>query len=206
MTHLTEDQRDCLQEVTNVAMGQAGDGLARFLQTFIHLSVPRIELIEASQLEGAFNTRMGATKVTALRQGFRSATGITNLVGESISLFTEASYHEIAELMSYEGQVDAMAKEELLLDISNLVAGACVKSIASQLDEELDFSPPSIIGENIYVKDVVDTDNLQWSRALLVDIIYTLESRSFHCELLLVMPDAAIDSLKRSLDHILESY
>ena len=42
---LTEDQRDCLQEVVNVAMGQAGDSLARFLEVFIHLSVPRIRQV-----------------------------------------------------------------------------------------------------------------------------------------------------------------
>ena len=42
---LSEDQRDCLQEVVNVAMGQAGDSLARFLEVFIQLSVPRIQQI-----------------------------------------------------------------------------------------------------------------------------------------------------------------
>ena len=47
---LTEDQRDCLQEGVNVAMGQAGDSLARFLEVFIHLSVPRIRLLMREQL------------------------------------------------------------------------------------------------------------------------------------------------------------
>ena len=47
---LTEDQRDCLQEVVNVAMGQAGDSLARFLEVFIHLSVPRIRLVARQEL------------------------------------------------------------------------------------------------------------------------------------------------------------
>ena len=36
---LTEDQHDCLQELINVAMGQASDQLARYLDTLslIHI-------------------------------------------------------------------------------------------------------------------------------------------------------------------------
>ena len=43
--HLTEDQQDCLQELINVAMGQASDQLARYLDTFVYLKVPSIESI-----------------------------------------------------------------------------------------------------------------------------------------------------------------
>ena len=32
---LNEDQQDCLQELINVAMGQASDQLARYLDTFV---------------------------------------------------------------------------------------------------------------------------------------------------------------------------
>ena len=41
----TEEQRDCLQELINVAMGLAIDKLARFLNTFVHLQVPAIGLV-----------------------------------------------------------------------------------------------------------------------------------------------------------------
>ncbi len=41
----SEDQRDCLQEIVNVAMGQAGDSLARLLEVFVTLSVPKIQTL-----------------------------------------------------------------------------------------------------------------------------------------------------------------
>ena len=44
--HLTEDQQDCLQELINVAMGQASDQLARYLDTFVYLKVPSIESVD----------------------------------------------------------------------------------------------------------------------------------------------------------------
>ena len=46
----TEEQRDCLQELINVAMGLASDKLARFLNTFVHLQVPAIGLVSAAFL------------------------------------------------------------------------------------------------------------------------------------------------------------
>ena len=48
--HLTEDQQDCLQELINIAMGQASDQLARYLDTFVYLKVPSIESIDAKDL------------------------------------------------------------------------------------------------------------------------------------------------------------
>ena len=47
--HFTEEQRDCLQELVNVAMGQASDKLARYLDTFVHLQVPAIALVDAAE-------------------------------------------------------------------------------------------------------------------------------------------------------------
>ena len=46
---LTEDQRDALQEVANLAMGQAATRLARLLDSFIELSVPRVRVVAVSE-------------------------------------------------------------------------------------------------------------------------------------------------------------
>ena len=50
---LNEDQRDCYQELTNVAMGQAADRLARLLDAYVILPVPKVNLIENSELHMA---------------------------------------------------------------------------------------------------------------------------------------------------------
>jgi len=39
---LTRDQKDALQEIANIGMGQAGASIAKVLGEFIQLSVPRI--------------------------------------------------------------------------------------------------------------------------------------------------------------------
>ena len=57
---LNEDRRDALQEVANLAMGQAATRLARLLDTFIELSVPRVQVVEVSDAAAA--SRSGSAR------------------------------------------------------------------------------------------------------------------------------------------------
>ena len=50
---LSADMRDCYQEIANVAMGRAGDLLARLLNVFVELPIPNVNFIEVSELRMA---------------------------------------------------------------------------------------------------------------------------------------------------------
>ncbi len=204
MQALNEDQRDCLQEIVNVAMGQAGDSLARYLETFIQLSVPKIRLVESSELIPELKKMSdGAEFISAVRQGFFTVKGNAQIRGEAIVVFGDESFHELADLLAYDGDLSAQDKTELLLEVANILSNACLIGLAEQMDVELGFSPPSVIGQNITVHQVVDSEQLNWSRALFVEIKYTLEQRSFNCSLLLMMPGEAIDAVTATLDLLL---
>jgi len=202
---LSEDQRDCLQEIVNVAMGQAGDSLARYLETFIHLSVPKIRLVDSSEFVPELVRMMdGADSISAVRQGFFPAEGNSQIRGEAIVVFGDESFHELADLLAYDEGLTEQDETELLLEVSNVLSSACMTGLAEQMEVELGFSAPSIIGKNIDIDRVVDAKDLSWSRALFVEIKYTLEQRSFNCTLLLMTPGVAIDAIKNALDHLLE--
>jgi len=204
---LNEDQRDCLQEIVNVAMGQAGDSLARFLEVFINLSVPRIRLVLSSDLGKALQDMVGSVEyVSAVRQGFYSALDGKGMRGEAIVVFSEASFKELADLLAYEDELNDQAERELLLDVTNIINGACLNGIAEQIENELAYSPPSILGQHISLASVVSPENVHWEQALLVEINYTLENRSFRCNLLLLMPGEAIEVVKAALDKRLAEF
>lgn len=205
---LNEDQRDCLQEIVNVAMGQAGDSLARFLEVFINLSVPRIRLLEAKELPKTLCEMVGntVTAVSAVRQGFYDAEDGHGMRGEAIVVFSDSSFEELAELMAYEEDIDSSAEQELLLDITNVLTGACLNGIADQIETEIAYSAPSILGLHIPTGDVVSADKVKWDQALLVEVHYTLENRSFSCNLLFLMPGEAIEKVKEALDKLLEDF
>jgi chemotaxis protein CheC len=204
---LTEDQRDCLQEIVNVAMGQAGDSLARFLEVFVHLSVPRIRLVGSSELPAALTQLVGgAESICAVRQGFYSISSGKGMRGEALVIFGDKSFKELAELLAYEDDLNEHTEKELLLDVTNVLTSACLNRIGEQIETELAYSSPSILGFRMPPQEAVSPEKLIWSQALLVEIHYTLEKGSFSCNLMLLMPEEVIEILKKALDHLLESF
>src|SRR3569832_401393 len=137
---LTPDQTDALQEIVNVAMGQAGDSLARVMDSFVRLSVPRIRLIEVSKAASSIADMVGDSEiVTAVRQSFYD-----QLRGAAITLFSAEGCRDLAELMGYYQSRDEQTEKEILFDISNILVGACLNGIADQLGSDLSFSSPSM--------------------------------------------------------------
>ncbi len=197
---LSADQTDALQEIVNIAMGQAGDSLARVLDTFVVLSVPRIRLIEAEQVSQSVAALMddATTEVTAVRQSFSS-----HLRGEAIVIFTSGSVSALSDLMGYEHSVDAQTEKEVLFDVSNILVGACLNGVAEQLDADLTFSAPSIISENVTPDRVLTGNNLPWNYCLKVEVNFTLEEKNFKSHLLIMMAEDAIATLGESLNEFI---
>lgn len=205
---LTEDQRDCLQEVVNVAMGQAGDSLARFLEVFVNLSVPRIRLVSRTELGGELEQLVGGTDihVSGVSQGFYHVHDGSGIRGEAIVVFTDSSFKEMADLLAYDDELDESGERELLMDIANILNGACLTGIGEQIETELAFSSPSMLGQHIAIGSLLEHEKLNWGHALLVEITYTLEDRSFSCTMFLLMPGESIEVMKQALDDLLEDF
>ena len=69
----SEDQRDALQELTNIGMGQAGASVAAVLGEFVQLSVPRILVLKPNLIPAALERIVGARRpgATAVRIALR---------------------------------------------------------------------------------------------------------------------------------------
>ena len=85
---LSAELRDCYQEVANVAMGRAGDLLARLLNVFVQLPIPNVNFIEVSELSMALEAVEVSESTSGVCQGFISA-GIS---GEALLILNAVSY------------------------------------------------------------------------------------------------------------------
>jgi len=198
---LTPDQTDTLQEIVNIAMGQAGDSLARVLDSFVQLSVPRIKLIEAANIgPWIANLVKSDMLITAVRQSFHD-----DLSGEAITIFSAEGCRDLSDLMGYQTDLDPLTEKEVLFDVSNILVGACLNGIAEQLNANLSFSAPSLIAENTPASTLLASDELPWDYALQVEVNFSLEQRNFMSHLIIMMAEDAIGSLQRSLDVFLET-
>jgi chemotaxis protein CheC len=188
-------RRDALAEFVNIGMGQAGDSLARLFDTFIQLSIPRIELVRPDDVTAAIATLVGsAGPIVAVRQAFAS-----RIRGEALAVYAAGGCDALADLVKYPD----VTSDELLLEVSNVLIGACVGGLANQFALDLSFSPPSILGQHATITELLDVEFLPWETALVAEVNFRVEDRAFHCHLFTFWPDESISVLLSAVDTLL---
>ena len=198
--NMSENQRDALQEMTNVAMGQAGDRLARLLDTFVVLSIPHIDIMEPQDIAMTLQSIDASDTISGVCQGFIGG----GIAGEAILLFNDTSFNDLAQLLQFEGDLDAYAERELLMDTTNVLFGACIKGLAEQIDMDFSFGPPTVLGQHQKMSEMFNPSNSIWKHALVTEINYKLEGYNVNCDLLLLMTDDSIARLMHKIDYLLE--
>jgi chemotaxis protein CheC len=198
---LDADQKDALQEISNIAMGTAASGLGKVLESFVRLSVPRISIIETSHIaERLAKSLPRLREVSAVRQAFYS-----HVEGEVIVVFGEEGCNELADLLAHDGNGSEEATQELLLDVSNILVGACMNGIAHQLGSELSFSPPEVLCRAVSMDRLFAGHQPTCKQALLIEIDFSLEARSFVCHMLTFFAPESFAALRSSLARFLDS-
>lgn len=192
------DYIDSYQEVTNVAVGRAADLLARLLDVFVIVPIPNVNMLEVSELRMALQHIEERESVSAVSQGVIGA-GIS---GEALLIFNESSFSDIAALMKYRGQIDESAQLELLMDMSCILIGACLKGIADQLDISFSQSHPVILGQHVKINDILKYNSERWNKILAIEIPYRIENRRINCELLLMFTEDSVDALNKRISYV----
>jgi len=189
------EQRDALAEFVNIGMGQAGDSLARLFDTYIQLSIPRIEIVKPHDVLGAISALIGdAGPIVAVRQAFSS-----RIRGEALAVYAAGGCDALADLVTYPD----VTSDELLLDVSNVLIGACVGGLAAQFELDLSFSPPSILGQQASIEHLLAAEGLPWQTALIAEVHFRIAERAFRCHLFTFWPDDSMAVLLGAVDAFL---
>jgi chemotaxis protein CheY-P-specific phosphatase CheC/DNA-binding NarL/FixJ family response regulator len=177
---LSPELRDCYQEVANVAMGRAGDLLARLLNVFVKLPIPNVNFIEVSELSMALKAVEVSESTSGICQGFISA-GIS---GEALLILNDSSFKDVASLMNYQYDEDEGTELELLMDLANVLIGACLKGISEQLDIAFSQGHPVVLGQHRKISELITNNATKWKKTLAIEISYSIENYPIKCDLL----------------------
>ncbi len=197
---LSEDHRDCFQEITNVAIGQAADVLSRMLNVFIVLPVPNVNILEPSELTMALTAVDENDSVSAICQGFTGG----GVAGEAMLIFNDANFSDIAKL-AYDHQAYSDELEmEMIMDAGNLLIGACLNGLASQLEIQFSQGQPVVMGRHVHVPELIDTNKSRWTKTLAIEVNFTIENSPVACDMLLLFTEDSISVLKQKADYLLD--
>ncbi|HBY87694.1 MAG TPA: response regulator [Colwellia sp.] len=197
---LSTDIRDCYQEIANVAMGRAGDLLARLLNVFVELPIPNVNFIEVSELRMALKDIENHESTSGICQGFISA-GIS---GEALLILNDSSFKDVASLMNYQYDADMGTELELLMDLANVLIGACLKGISEQLDIQFSQGHPEVLGQHRKISDLIANNANKWKKTLAIEISYSIENYPIKCDLLLLFTEKSMQTLNNKLAYLIE--
>jgi chemotaxis protein CheY-P-specific phosphatase CheC/DNA-binding NarL/FixJ family response regulator len=199
-TPLDADLRDCYQEIANIAMGRAGDLLARLLNVFVNLPIPNVNLIEVSELSMALSAVENNESTSGVCQGFISA-GVS---GEALLILSDSSFQDVAALMNYQNKLDKGTELELLMDMANLLIGACLSGISEQLDTAFSQGHPVVLGQHRKISELIASNDKKWRRTLAIEISYGIENYPIKCDLLLLFTEKSMKTLNDKISYLLE--
>lgn len=195
------DYRDQYQEIANVAMGRAGDLLARMLEAFVVLPIPNVNILAVSELTMALSAVAEDDSISAVCQGYIGA----GICGEALLLFHDSSFEDLANLMRYEGDLDDSGQLEVLMDVANILIGACLKGIADQLDMHFSQGHPVVLGQHTNIHELIESSTKRWRRkTLAIEINYKIEKQNIQCDLLLLFTEDSLPTMNGKLMYMME--
>ncbi|WP_395340757.1 response regulator [Ningiella sp. W23] len=197
---LAEDIRDCYQEVANVAMGQAGDHLARIMNVFVRLPIPNVNLIEVSELHMMLSDVDSNETTSGVCQGFLG----DGISGEALCVLSDSSFSDMAKIMQVKGELDDQMQLELLMDVGSILIGTCLRGLANQLDMQFRQGHPVVLGQHQSVQELIQANKGTWKRTLAIELSYGLENFNVQCDLMLLFTEDSMEMMNAKLAHLLE--
>lgn len=190
-----ESQIDSLQEVVNIAMGQAASSLAQLFDSFVDLSIPYIKIFDAHDINEKFQCLQNSKfDCQAVRQAF-----FNGVSGESIVIYRDTEFAKLAELIGLQGLED----DEIMFDINNILVGATLCGIADQLNMDIGFNPPAKLKQTD--KETNYPAQLGWNKALYIEISFQFETNNFYCNMLLLMSEDSLLVLKQKIEDLMNN-
>lgn len=188
---------DVFRETVNVAIGRAAALIAKVLGVFVQLPVPNVNILEVGELHMALTDASSRKQLTAICQGFIGS----GIAGEALLMFHDSEIADIAQLM--QRQSADYSDLEMLLDLSSVLIGACLSSIAEQIDVAFSQGHPQILGQHAAIDELIRVNHKRWKKTLAVEISYSLEGHDIRFDLLLLFTEDSIERLTHKLAYLM---
>ncbi|KXJ59530.1 MAG: chemotaxis protein CheC [Alteromonas sp. Nap_26] len=188
---LDSEQQDALQELLNISMGQAANSLAQLIETKIDISIPKISAVTPTQL---FSLLFETENAFYTRQSF-----LGDIHGEVMSVISRSGLGEVAELMDYDEPLSKNDIQEIILELCNILAGACLSGLSKQLELTTNLNMPTL-----FQPKKANFDELNWQHSLVMEVQFEITISSFSMRVVFCLDDESLAKLKTTLDEILE--
>ncbi len=202
------DEKDILQEIMNIAFGNATADLAEVIDIHVQLNVPEIQTLYIKELADFLKSTLTNTAATSIiEQKFQG-----EFKGSGVLVFSEKAGRCLISILdknkadSPESTSTAALEKGALLEVGNILIGACVGKITELLNTFATYSPPQILQEKFDEDAFLAESYDPLQTAIVMKTVFTFKQEDVDGLLLLLTNHESIEWLKKALNDFIDSY
>ncbi len=199
---LNEDEKDCLQELMNIAYGSASSAIADIIDAFATLAIPNINIINVNELKPYLNKQLKN------QEHFVSSQLINgDFQGENLFIIDRPSALNLSEEFDLINDENLSDEEicDIILEITNILSSTTISSLIKEMDSYASFSPPSITLINS-ASQLEDNLIKQYQQVIIISTELNFSDQNIYGNLLMLATDESILHIKRTINKILDEY
>ncbi|QKF73390.1 response regulator phosphatase [Aliarcobacter faecis] len=197
---LTEDEKDCLQELMNMAYGSATAAITEILDAFAKLSIPKIQIINTEDLKPYLSNELNLNEehLVALQQ----ING--TLSGENMFVIDKKSATNMAHKFGLtDDEINQDEICDITLEITNILSSSTISKLAEDIDTNVSFSAPTIK----IINSIDELNNIfisQYEKVIIISTKLEFIDLNISGELFILTTDNSILFIKEKLNKILD--
>jgi len=198
---------DALQETMNIGFGQAAAALSEVISMHVILSVPKIAMLATEEIPRFVQSEIeDPAAFSMVEQFFLGRFNGTSFLllpkdeGEKlVKLFDE---NPCSEAPPPDVNFDALERDTIV-EIGNIIIGACVGKIAEMLNDVVTYQPPRYFSGPIGVDLIQRQLQTSGSLALVFKTVFHFDKQDVYGLLFLVTGENSAGWLRRAVDELL---
>lgn len=195
----------------NIAFGKASADLAKVVDIRILLTAPKVEFLKADDLLQWIkqDTKTDDT-LNMIEQNFWG-----KYTGSAFLAFPSSASKGLISLFDDDdelplGEKSPLLEKETLLEVGNILIGACVGKVAELLDDNVSFSPPRLVPQlvidNLSSEAISSKLNDPDKMAILIKTVFNFEDKDVKGFLFLVAGEESMQWLKMALKNFMAKF
>lgn len=194
-----EDQKDMLRELMNISLGETTSNLAKLLNAFGTMHIPKISIVDAKDLHFFISKDLDSSKdYFVTKQLFSGLFG-----GEVIFTIDQTSSQNLAKNVFNTPEPSEDDISDATMELTNIVTSTIVSKLANELNVNVQFlAPASYV---IKPREIIDREEIiNYSTVIILETMVEFRDENIFGYIFILTKNGSIERLKNLIDQKLE--
>ncbi|MEW6720944.1 MAG: chemotaxis protein CheC [Thermodesulfobacteriota bacterium] len=207
---LDAEEQDILQEIMNIGFGNAAADLASVIDIYVQLTVPSVKIIPATEFPDYIRKEIGDNReISFVEQNFWS-----RFKGIALLAFSDGAGKALMSVLveeeskrMFESDPLRVLEKEILMEVGNILVGACIGKVSDLLGDVISYSPPRVLTGDLAKKANASRKMFGPGNIVIVlQTVFHFGKQDVRGYMFLIVSQESVGFLKQALKNFMERY